>query len=49
MAVNILTATPINRVRAKPITGALATMLLPSQYRIIHTIKVVTLLSLIAA
>ena len=27
MAVNILTATPINRVTAKPITGELSTML----------------------
>ncbi len=31
MAVNMLTATPINRVTANPITGALATILLPSQ------------------
>ena len=31
MAVNILTNTPMASVRAKPITGALATMELPSQ------------------
>ena len=48
IAVNILTATPIKRVKAKPITGALATILLPNQYRIPQTIKVVILLSLIA-
>ena len=31
MAVNILKATPINRVTAKPFTGALSSMLLPNQ------------------
>ena len=48
MALNMLTATPMNRVSAKPITAELATMLLPNQYRMPQAMKVVTLLSLMA-
>jgi len=39
IAVNMLTITPIDRVRAKPLT-ILAPKVLPNQYRIPHVIRV---------
>jgi len=48
IALNILTTTPMPRVRAKPITRGAAIILLPNQKRMIQIIRVETLPSRIA-